>query len=65
MVATITETYSYADHIFPNKKVEIIISKFFVVCLCVCVSVREWGAGRERERERGGVGGRELSIFAL
>ena len=22
MVVTITETYSYADHIFPNKKVD-------------------------------------------
>ena len=41
MVVTITETYSYADHIFPNKKVEIIVWKFFVVC--VCEGVRERG----------------------
>ena len=59
MVGTITETYSYADHIFPNKKVESIPSKFSGVC------VREREREGKREGERGGEGGRELTIFAF
>lgn len=46
---TVTETYSYADHVFPDKT-EFIISKFFVyVCVCEIEVEREIDTQRDRQ----------------